>query len=687
MTTKLSLSLDKLDQLANDIAKLDVARVMKAGGKVLPSFQRQGYMEEANKKSLTWTKRFFVLRDSCLLSYDTHDMEKIVEPQTCVPIGKCKVQLLDTPEELDKLVGGLIDCAGKDFCIHITTRPDKEHILLCALSAEDRKIWVDAIKVARTVTHANMVKLAVENHVLAEEKGAAEVALSNSASSLTIFSNKEYIQKTPIAGGAEGWLKTVGFRRTEEKGKNKISGILDGLFGPSDMKKLKKRYCILRDSHLMLYDAGDALLKPRGVLYLVGTQVEFLDDDETGTFRFRCINPDVGDYIDFVASTEKRRTKWVFALKIGARVTYPDFRMLLEEHSLLANVAMTPRAAAPAPNQPAILIEGPQEPSIDDIDLQEHLMDPGTLQPYDESGNPLLRNPTGRWVDVQGNEVKPVTPRFSHNGEQLDAFNRPLPPGAVPMYTHDGTPIGVGPDGNHYLTDGTIIPMDMPHFDGNGKELPKEVVLAANAVKQSLNVALKVHARLTPNNATAVDILGRTFRESTGDKLVNADGVVVPLASARRISDLGVSAYIVSQSQSATGVLKIVVEDHTSDTDRSVELGTVEVTETTTLKDVRLMIKADMEAHYPDFVFLLDMTPMLKYEETNHLALSCMPEVHVRGKELSNPLPTKAAFKKKVTDMIAEDEKKKAEESEFQTIMQKVRAGTFLKPVARSLDD
>ncbi len=38
-TAKFSLSLEKLDKLAEDIAKLDIPRVVKSGDKNLPTFQ------------------------------------------------------------------------------------------------------------------------------------------------------------------------------------------------------------------------------------------------------------------------------------------------------------------------------------------------------------------------------------------------------------------------------------------------------------------------------------------------------------------------------------------------------------------------------------------------------------------------------------------------------------------------
>lgn len=633
-----------------------------------------------------------MLRDSCLLSYDSDDLDKIVEPQTCVCLGKCKVQLLDDEEELNKLVGGLINCAGKKYCVHITTRPDKEHVLLCCSSAEDRKEWVDSIKIARTITHANMVKLSVENRVLAEEKGATEVALAEESSALVIFSNPEYIQKTPIAGGAEGWLKTVGFKKAhaENEGKKgKFANMMDGLFGPSELKKLKKRYCILRDSHLMLYDAGDALLKPRGVMYLVGTEVEHLADDETGTFRFRCGSPECGDYIDFVASTEKRRRKWVFALKIASRVTYPDFRILMQEHQLLASVTMTPRIT---PNQPTMqAITGPVI-SLDDVDLQDAQVDPGTEQPYDENGQPFLRSPEGKLVDLSGNDVVPATPRFDAGGAQLDNFNRPLPAGAVPMFTNDGQPIGVGPDGQHYLADGTIVSQDEAHFDVKGEQLSPDQIRAAGAIAQHINVALKVHAKLNPGaSETAVDVLGRTFREANHDgQFVNADGLVVPPASARqyRAATGELVDYNALQDASRKGVLKIVVEDggdHQHD-DFGVEIGNIEVDSKTTLKDIRYAIQVDVEKHFPDFLFLLDMTPMLKYEESNFKAIDCLPAIQIRGKEVTTVAP-KSVFSKKVSEMLESEERKKQEQREFENILNRVRAGKFLKPVKESILD
>merc|ERR1712226_1575434 len=126
------------------------------------------------------------------------------------------------------------------------------------------------------------------------------------------------------------------------------------------------------------------------------------------------------------------------------------------------------------------------------------------------------------------------------SGQQLDPFNRPLPPGAVPMFDSKGQAIGVGPDKKHYLLDGTEVPAGASHFGADGKEISSDVVKAADAIATDINVAIKVREKLKMDNTNpeAVDALGRTFRASNdeGGTLLNADGVEVPLASARGVS-------------------------------------------------------------------------------------------------------------------------------------------------------
>jgi hypothetical protein len=72
---------------------------------------------------------------------------------------------------------------------------------------------------------------------------------------ICIFRSKwiQYIKSTPIIGGAEGWLQTPGFCVPGSKG------------------NLKKQFFMLKDSHVLMFNGGDELKKPRGAMYLVGT--------------------------------------------------------------------------------------------------------------------------------------------------------------------------------------------------------------------------------------------------------------------------------------------------------------------------------------------------------------------------------------------------------------------------------
>jgi hypothetical protein len=201
----------------------------------------------------------------------------------------------------------------------------------------------------------------------------------------------------------------------------------------------------------------------------------------------------------------------------------------------------------------------------------------------------------------------------------MDPFNRVLPQHAVPMFTQSGEPIGVGPDGNHYLPDGTIIDhagippllpitfyayftdcnfkqfllftivlschpspsLVAPHYDVDGHQLNQGVVDAANAVADKITVAIKVRARMQNEAAEpeAVDVLGRTFRPSKDKKntdpdvLINADGQLVPVATARRA--VNAQGEVVPHQEVAkpaqTGRLVIKVDDE----GEHKELGTV----------------------------------------------------------------------------------------------------------------
>jgi hypothetical protein len=666
---KLNVSQAKLDKLAADLEKLEVAPVVKVGDgtTAVPMFQRQGYLEKLGHTRRKWFKRFFVLRDSFLLSYNLQKSDYTVEPRSCVHLGNSKIQLLSHE--------------GKDHCFFVTTM-EKDQFLFAASSEEERAAWIKDIEVARTITHANMVKLAVENQCLAEEKGVADVTRDKSTSDLSLFSNPEYIKNTPLTGGAEGWLRTFGFNPDASK--------TAGTF-MSRKSQLVKCYFILRDSHLLMFHGGDILTKPRGVMYLVGTATE-ANEVEEGMFRFMCKSSQCGDMIELVATSEKQRSRWIQALKIGSRVTYPDFKLLLKEHELLAALTMTPRAAPPSrPNAPAEAAALPPSPLLaEDVDLQGQQLDPGTHQPYDERGHALFRSPEGKLVNADGVALASKTPRFTATGQQLDPFNRALPPGAVPMFAADGTPIGVGPDGKHYLPDGTEIGNADAHFDAEGNQLGQDIVDRAGAIAGDISKAIKVRARLAGDGVAAetVDALGRTFRESKDAKsgtLVNADGDKVSVKSARRVeTSTGqlVEYDPVLPSTPEKVVLTIFVDEEGDER----EIGEVEISYSTTLRELRHLINHEVETQLPDFVFLINNIALMRYEENSRLAEACAPRITIRGKELKT-IDQPKKFMKKTEELATYEEQKKKERSEFEEIMAKVRQGQFLKtakPTAES---
>jgi len=259
-------------------------------------------------------------------------------------------------------------------------------------------------------------------------------------------------------------------------------------------------------------------------MYLIGTETEVLEIEEKTMFGLVCKSALCGDLVELTAPSEKARARWIDALRIGARVTYRDFKLLLKEHELLAKVG---QGAAEGEIQAIQAGQGEEVPVVnpttlgDDVDVQGQQLDPGVLQAYTKEGNPILRDPEGNLVDPMTGNIIPVTEaRFGEGGEQLDAFNRPLPFGAVPMFTQTGTPIGVGPDGQHYLPDGTTVGKTDPHFDAGGKQLPQSVVDAADQIASSIKVAINVRSQLKGegSSAEAVDPLGRTFRDLKEDE-------------------------------------------------------------------------------------------------------------------------------------------------------------------------
>jgi hypothetical protein len=444
-----------------------------------------------------------------------------------------------------------------------------------------------------------------------------------------------------------------------------------------------------------MFNAGDMLSKPRGVMYLVGTNIDDVQHtDDDLPFRFIVGSKACGDMIELAASSQKSVNRWKQALMVGSRVTYPDYRLLEKERQLLASVVLTPRA--PTPRGPGGAMEMRDAPSVleEEVDILGNVLAPGAVQPYDASGVPLIRNPQGQLIDPNTGAVLPASePRFSAEGEPLDAFNRPLPPNAVAMFDEAGTPIGVGPDGQHYTPDGEVVDKFAPHFAAEGAQLNQEVVNAADLVAPTISVAVKVRAKLKGDNAVAevVDPLGRAFKSVGDDNLVTEDGEVVP-SSARRVEIAGQIMTYEEATKSTeaevevpepaaveTASLKILKEEEES----VVELGSVDVEDDVTLSQVRATISSEMDV--PDFVFLAGGIPLTKLEEKIKLAIKYVPEITIRGKELKVVEAPPPKFTTKVSKMTLQQKKVEEEQDEFMNIMNAVKNKNFLKSVGRDL--
>jgi hypothetical protein len=307
---------------------------------------------------------------------------------------------------------------------------------------------------------------------------------------LSVFSNSEYVQDTPLDGGMEGWLSTTGFNIDTQ-----------ALAAIGKRAPWKRFYFILKDSHLLMFQNGDAFAKPRGVMYLVGTITGPLPDNSNDvpnrfTIQSRSC---VEDSVELAAASLESMVRWVQALQVGSRVTFPDFRLLEKERQIFASVVLTPRRAASCglSERPQITAEPPPSLLAEEVDIDGNILPLGTVQPYDEHGNAYISSHDGSLIhSTTGHMLPPTAPRYSANGEQLDSFNRPLPPDAVAMFDARGRPIGVGPDGFHYTVDGRIIDSRSEHYDADGTKLSQEVVDAANKIATNLAVAAKIRARL-----------------------------------------------------------------------------------------------------------------------------------------------------------------------------------------------
>jgi len=134
------------------------------------------------------------------------------------------------------------------------------------------------------------------------------------------------------------------------------------------------------------------------------------------------------------------------------------------------------------------------------------------------------------------------------------------------------------------------------------------------------------------------------------------------------------------QAEPEKKTLKINIQNEEDE----VELGNVEIEEGSTLSDVRVVVASKLNV--PKFAFLVEGVPLTKYEEANKLAVNCLPEITIRGADLTpqQKPETKFTTNTKASKFQIEEEKRKKEQEEFLNILNKVKAG-YLRNVQKDL--
>jgi len=113
------------------------------------------------------------------------------------------------------------------------------------------------------------------------------------------------------------------------------------------------------------------------------------------------------------------------------------------------------------------------------------------------------------------------------------------------------------------------------------------------------------------------------------------------------------------------------------------ELGTLQVEGTATLHDLRALIRQE-GLFEKEFVFLIESLPLMSFEETSKLVLALEGDVVIRPRKeivtnAKNYVP-KNFGTDKWDEMKIYEEKKRKEKQDFETIMKRIREGTYLKP-------
>jgi len=370
---------------------------------------------------------------------------------------------------------------------------------------------------------------------------------------------EDYASDVPVKGGIEGVVYTNGITQPGD---------------PDVAKEWKPMYCIVKDAYFLLYDCvnhSELVTEPLAILHLGGAvevikgAVEKEDEmaeegevaESAGLDReviarqnlaadskldkhfFTVMQTKDGDAsVSMYVTSEQECKNWVTKLQMAALVTIRNVMLAaIDKESISVEAGINPTGR----------------------DLLGRLLDPGALQPFDERLKPLYRHPDGRTLnrDMTPHEIKAA--RISVDKTPLDFYNRPLPPGAVPMFTAAPVePIGVGVDGKHYAyPSGRVLKVSDKHFDAAGRALSGDVVKAAGAVQSTLKLATIVRSSILAKEKLPIyDAFGRILRKQRDGSLLTLDGQRLP-SNAAVFDIVGNPASVPPSGKGQTGTLDV----------------------------------------------------------------------------------------------------------------------------------
>eukprot|EP00299_Pterocystis_sp_00344_P018994 c9459_g1_i1.p1 GENE.c9459_g1_i1~~c9459_g1_i1.p1 ORF type:complete len:1261 (+),score=406.14 c9459_g1_i1:378-3785(+) len=617
---------------------------------------RDGFLYEKFQNS-DFAKRLFVIRDSFLICYDNQDTNSH-EPRYCIPLSSSRIS------------GSCPKQGDKEFCFMVLC--GQYLIVLATASESEKTVWLKELSYAKWVTHETLLEFAYFNiravETLENPVERTEMISRIKTSPYAPFADIEYAMATPSSGGMEGFLFTSGFVNASETSKDSVT------------KEWKKFYFAIRDSYLLKYDLidhSDLITEPQGLMHL-GTDLDIVKRDEesdetdpSGESRFYfTVMQETGANLSLTVYTtsSEERERWMKALNMATLVTTRNVMLAaLHKERIAVKAGINPKGC--------------------EFDMFNRPLPPACVQPFDERGKPLYRHPDGRVLNKDLKQVQLFQERYSVDKKPLDFFDRPLPEGAQQMYALNPVePIGVGIDGLHYAypSGRTFKPTD-PHFDQLSRELPPEVVEAADAVVPTLRIASIVRsAVLTRQKHPVFDAFGRPVRRARDGSLFTLEGQQLPV-TATVFDAFGhkISLPPAPRGAPPRRTLEIRYVNNTGD---DVKVGSVGIEDNhTTLLDLQTVVKKNLDQilgakSLARVSFLLHGVMVPDAECETRLASEAAPVVYLscrdmQGKRIAFDGPP---FTVEIDHTVLDDEIGKDKEASFLKLVGSQRRKTLV---------